>query len=223
MKALLLTSLVALAGCSAFAPPARDGAPCSTDAGCKSERCAAGSCAGSSCCLGNDCLVDQKCDTGWTCKEGFLGLGGRCIKTCRCPDLQPCDCPAGNVCRSGVCDPPPAPKPVVSAGGPYEGPLGQPITLRGEATVSDNSGIADWSWSVGAAEPLKGQTVQHTFTQSGIHAIGLEVRAGNGQLASTTGSVRICHPAESSCYPSGTDCCAPASCQKGADGGYRCS
>lgn len=203
----------------------RDGEPCERGDQCRSKRCVAGICGGSSCGCGgafwDPCShsgeVSDDCEPGWLC----AGQPQTAYKTGVCG--IPCShgCPAGWGCGGRFCTPPPPPQPTVSAGGPYETPVGEPVTLTATAS-SPNGAIVSYEWSVGTGTPLKGQTVTHTFTEAAIYTIGVYVVDEAGEDAEGTAQVTVCLPQGAACYSGGAggdNCCGTLSCAPSADGG----
>ena len=79
-----------------------------------------------------------------------------------------------------------------SAGGPYSGTVGQPITMSGSVGVLGVS-PSEWHWSFGDGTTGLGQTVQKTYATPGTYVVTLQVRGVGGFpgtfTASTTATI----------------------------------
>jgi PKD repeat protein len=73
-----------------------------------------------------------------------------------------------------------------SAGGPYTGTAGQPITMTGSISPPGLA-VQAWLWNFGDGTSGSGQTVQKTYTQPGTYTVTLQVRPANeGAVTVTT-------------------------------------
>ena len=81
----------------------------------------------------------------------------------------------------------------VSAGGPYSGYTGQPVTLTASGTCAD--GVActfAWDYSnAGLYTDATGQIVSHTWNAIGNYTIGLQVSDDDGNKVTATTNVNI--------------------------------
>jgi PKD repeat protein len=78
---------------------------------------------------------------------------------------------------------------LVSAGGPYSGTAGQPITMTGSVSLA---GVVptQWLWSFGDGTSGSGQTVQKTYAAAGTYTVTLQMQTSQGFLsASTTATI----------------------------------
>jgi PKD repeat protein len=77
-----------------------------------------------------------------------------------------------------------------SAGGPYVGLVGQPITMSASISPAGLA-VAQWTWNFGDGTAGSGQSVQHTYTAPGTYNITVEIRPANESavIARTTATV----------------------------------
>ncbi|MGE0545309.1 MAG: PKD domain-containing protein [Dehalococcoidia bacterium] len=78
----------------------------------------------------------------------------------------------------------------LSAGGPYEGRVGDPIAMEGSLAVTPGS-VVQWRWTFGDGGMELGQVVSHTYSSPGTYTVELAVTLQNGEVrtASTTAQV----------------------------------
>jgi PKD repeat protein len=90
----------------------------------------------------------------------------------------------------------------ISAGGPYSGVVGQPITMTGSVLIA---GVipSQWVWSFGDGTTAAGQTVQKTYSTPGTYTVSLTV-TGVGLGASVTATTTATIAAGGATTPAGT-------------------
>ena len=79
----------------------------------------------------------------------------------------------------------------VSLGEPYLGIIGEPILFNGSASKDSNGEILSWQWDFGDGTTGKGETVSHSFDNSGTFNVTLTVTDTEGAQGSTTTQVAI--------------------------------
>ena len=89
--------------------------------------------------------------------------------------------------------------PTADPGGPYEGCVGEPVTLNGSGSTALAGIIVTWEWDLdndGEYDDALGETVQYTWNHEGTYKIGLKVRSSDSLTltdeASTTVTIKIC-------------------------------
>jgi hypothetical protein len=170
---------------------ASDGERCAADDECESGYCPGSVAYGKpsgrdSYCAGlSGCSDDGDCEDGWRCLT-FTSLtddianafGGDeessiCKPTCgHCPPDHHCvEGQESDLCEQGSLL-------IVSAGGPYEALVGEPVQLS--ATAEGSSRIVSYTWTIGAGEgePLSGAQVTHVFEQAGRTTVSVTVVDG---------------------------------------------
>ena len=82
-----------------------------------------------------------------------------------------------------------------SAGGPYTGLEGVPVTLK--ATAAGGTGTYTYAWDLDGSGKYAtaGQSVSHTFPDNGVYTVGLKVTDGAGTTATTTTTVNVANVA----------------------------
>jgi len=78
----------------------------------------------------------------------------------------------------------------ISAGGPYSGVVGFPVSMTGSATSTSVSPLT-WTWNFGDGTSASGQTVQKTYTTAGTYTVTLQVQQIIGPVVSATANVTI--------------------------------
>jgi PKD repeat protein len=78
----------------------------------------------------------------------------------------------------------------VSAGGPYTGAVGQPITMFGTLNLLGATATA-WTWNFGDGTSGSGQTVTKTYTTAGTFTVTLTVQLSTGISSSATTTATI--------------------------------
>jgi PKD repeat protein len=78
----------------------------------------------------------------------------------------------------------------LSAGGPYEGRVGDPIAMQGDLAVTPGS-VVQWRWEFGDGGTALGRVVSHTYTSPGTYNVTLTVtlQSGEQRSASTTAQI----------------------------------
>lgn len=79
--------------------------------------------------------------------------------------------------------------PVARTGGPYTGIIGEEITFSAKNSYDDDGTIVSYNWDFGDGKSGSGETVTHTYMESGEYTIILIVTDDNG--ASTNDSTII--------------------------------
>jgi PKD repeat protein len=74
----------------------------------------------------------------------------------------------------------------VSAGGPYSGVPGQPVTMSGTLLLGFSATAFQWFWNFGDGSTGSGQTVQKTYTNAGTYTVTLQVQTAQGVASATT-------------------------------------
>jgi hypothetical protein len=189
-----------------------DGASCSDDDECKSERCNQGYCLGSTCKPGDS----SSCDSGWKCVHsdpdfisGFFGADGsdRCEPTCG-------SCPGNSYCAKGdkvgesLCTFGKAPLDIT-----IEAPravAGQPARLVAVAAAPAGA-IVKCQWETGDGQPgveTPGPELTHVFEAPTQQArISATCTDDGGRIG--TGELHL----EVVCQPSGEGCVASYCCE----------
>jgi len=90
-------------------------------------------------------------------------------------------------------------KPTADPNGPYEGCVGEPITLNGSGSSAQVGTIVAWDWDLdndGEYDDAFGETVQYTWDSEGTFTIGLKVTSSDSLTltdeASTTVKIKVC-------------------------------
>jgi hypothetical protein len=91
--------------------------------------------------------------------------------------------------------------PTAVPGGPYEGCLGDVITLDGSASTAQSGVIVVWEWDMdndGEYDDAFGETVEWTPSAVGTYTIGLKVTSSDSLVltdaSSTTAIIENCEP-----------------------------
>jgi PKD repeat protein len=79
----------------------------------------------------------------------------------------------------------------VSAGGPYSGQTGQPITMTGTATGGLLGATLQYIWDFGDGTTGTGQTTSHVYNAAGTYTVTLTVTTSAGQQGSATTTATI--------------------------------
>lgn len=79
----------------------------------------------------------------------------------------------------------------VSAGGPYTGVVGVPVSFVGSAFAASGAGIVSYAWAFGDGTSGTGPSVQHTYTAAGAYNVTLTVTDANGGITSASTSATI--------------------------------
>ncbi len=98
----------------------------------------------------------------------------------------------GNATRQVVIVHPPNNVPVIDAGGPYRGAVGESITLMAEGADPDGDNIT-WSWSCNG-NTYSGKNVQLVFDSPGTYSATVYARDGLGGNSSDTATIDIFDP-----------------------------
>src|SRR5579864_1151778 len=80
--------------------------------------------------------------------------------------------------------------PVVSAGGPYSGAVGQSVSLSATATDPDNDPLS-YFWDFGDKSNGTGASPGHTYTSAGQFSVSVTVSDGRGGVTSATTTASI--------------------------------
>ncbi len=80
---------------------------------------------------------------------------------------------------------------IVSAGGPYTGVPGQPISFSATMSSQTFGGIAQFAWSFGDGTTGTGQTTSHTYATAGTYTVTVTVSGANGPLGSATTTATV--------------------------------
>ena len=90
-------------------------------------------------------------------------------------------------------------KPTADPNGPYEGCVGEPVTLDGSGSTALAGTIVAWDWDLdndGEYDDAFGETVQWTWTAEGDYTIGLRVTSSDSLTltdeASATVHIEVC-------------------------------
>lgn len=81
--------------------------------------------------------------------------------------------------------------PVVSAGGPYSGQQGTPISFDASASTDPDGESLTFAWDFGDGDTATGATPQHTFATSGLFTVVLTATDPRGGIASRETQVSI--------------------------------
>jgi RHS repeat-associated protein len=82
--------------------------------------------------------------------------------------------------------------PVARAGGPYQGPAGDPIVLDGSASSDPDNDSLTFTWNFGDnTGAFLGKTVSHTYAAEGTYQASLEVNDGRGGVAGAVTTVLV--------------------------------
>ena len=91
--------------------------------------------------------------------------------------------------------------PTADPNGPYEGCVGEPVTLNGSCSTAQVGTIVAWDWDLdddGEYDDAFGETVQYTWNSAGTHNIGLKVTSSDSltltDATSTTVTIKVCGP-----------------------------
>lgn len=75
--------------------------------------------------------------------------------------------------------------PTADTGGPYEAFAGQPVTLDASGSTSLIGVVLEWKWDLdndGEFDDASGQVVQHTWMDTGVFIIGLQVKSSDAYI-----------------------------------------
>ncbi|MEM8730649.1 MAG: PKD domain-containing protein [Pseudomonadota bacterium] len=72
--------------------------------------------------------------------------------------------------------------PIAEAGTDQSGVVGKPVIFSGAASYDVDGNIQDYEWDLGEGTVLSGQTVTHTFEESGQYRVALKVRDDSGVI-----------------------------------------
>lgn len=86
--------------------------------------------------------------------------------------------------------------PTASAGGPYSGTKGMPITFTGSAVDPGSLDTLSFSWDFGdGSAPASGATVTHTYAAAGSFVATLTVTDKDGAVDTDSAAVTVTAPA----------------------------
>jgi hypothetical protein len=136
--------------------------------------------------------------------------------------LGPCDwearCCSPGTCSSGEC----LERPDVSAGGPYSGVAGRPLTFRATASTPNGVPIVSYTWAVVKDNRAIERTVSssaeftYTFERGGSYEIDVRAADVKGMEGHAEAPVSTCDPVgegfECSIIDGVDSCCGQASC-----------
>jgi hypothetical protein len=96
--------------------------------------------------------------------------------------------------------------PTADTGGPYEGCVGEPVTLDGSGSTALAGTIVAWDWDLdndGEYDDAFGETVQWTWNSEGTYTIGLKVTSSDSltltATAETTVEIETCVGPQQAC------------------------
>jgi PKD repeat protein len=81
--------------------------------------------------------------------------------------------------------------PVSIPGGPYQGTIGENITLNGSESYDPDGTIAKWSWDFGDGKTGSGKIVNHSYAKNGSFIVSLTVTDNGGSTNTNTTLVII--------------------------------
>ncbi len=84
--------------------------------------------------------------------------------------------------------------PECDAGGPYELPADQELTLDGSTSFDPDGEVVAWDWDLGDGNTATGATVTHTYAEPGTYTVTLCVTDDGGQTACCETTVEITDP-----------------------------
>ena len=80
----------------------------------------------------------------------------------------------------------------ISAGGPYTGQPGQPVTMLAQPLVgSGQTGVLNYQWTFGDGTSGIGQTTSHAYTTAGTYTVTVRATNATGQQATATTTAQI--------------------------------
>lgn len=220
-----------LLGCGDLDPGLPDGARCTEDDQCGSQRCEVEgfdeeSGEMISFCHGRACRSDGDCADGWRChtfnyEATFLGIlnDGSTERYC----VAPCDaCPDEFSCTGEWCRYDPTwGTPVVTVDEVPQAAIGDTITLHATAVSPIDVAITDYVWTFLDGSQAMGATVEHVLAETddasayGFHVfqVALTVSDADGHSAATMIEVPRCSGAGGPCGVSEVpDCCGMLAC-----------
>jgi len=206
--ALALTALLVLTHCSS--KPAADGASCSADSGCASNRCASGACEGSDCqCDGTDCRGQSTCLSGWLCTRGDATSTGDILPQCRqiCTDGS---CSSDKHCEDGVCHLGPEPFSLTWVSFPRTVPCAANQPCNYEVKPQAGINVVTYTWTFGDADPMDTTTPTNmfTYTEGGTYDVRVHAVSDTGAVADVAESETLCEGAKGAdCDTAGAPCC----------------
>jgi len=84
--------------------------------------------------------------------------------------------------------------PVCDAGGPYEGTVGEPLSLDGNGSSDPDGEITAWDWDLGDGDTATGPTPTHTYAETGAYTVTLCVTDDGGQTSCCETVVNVDEP-----------------------------
>ena len=81
--------------------------------------------------------------------------------------------------------------PIVTAGGPYRGVVGEPVQLTAAGTIDPDDNFLRFEWDFGDGEKVTGSQPMHTFTKPGDYSVTLTVTDREDLKSTATASAVI--------------------------------
>jgi PKD repeat protein len=84
-----------------------------------------------------------------------------------------------------------APVANLSAGKPYSGSVGSPVTFNGSWSTDSDGNITDWFWDFGDGTNDTGIMVTHSYSEQGVYTVTLTVTDDENDTDSDTTTIKI--------------------------------